>query len=482
MEYNLSSLKPEALFRFFEEISAIPRGNRELNAIAAYLTDFAEKHGLEYVRDKECNVFIRKPASAGREEEEPIILQAHIDMVWEKNAGNPHDFWNDPIRVFIKGDRLTANGTTLGGDDGIGVAMILAILDDSSLSHPPLECLLTANEETGMDGAHAIDASLIRGRKLINIDSEKEGEITAGCAGGIDLIHTLPFTRVANTNKMIKIEVKGLAGGHSGIDIHRGRSNAVRIMARILSRLYEDEVCGLAALKAGSKMNSIPRECFATVAVTDPARAKELILSFEPELRNELTADDKKFVLHVSRAAKEETCISPKDTRKLIHLLTLIPCDVLRMSFKAPGIVETSSNLARLRINDDDSVLIGVSARSLLRSRLDEVVSLHRALAKEFGTVLVESGRYPAWEYREGTELQKKFSESYARVSGGKKTTVVLIHAGLECGIFSEKLPGLDAISIGPDMSDIHTPRESLSISSSVRIYETVVDMLSRKD
>jgi len=477
MSYRLDSLAPQALFRFFEDISAIPRGSGNLKGITAFLCDFAEQRGLDCYSDDTFNVLIKKGGSAGRENEAPLMLQAHTDMVCEKLVGCEHDFLKEGIDLVIDGDFLKADGTTLGGDDGIGVALMLAILDDPSLSHPPLECLFTADEETGMDGAFAFDYSRLSAKRMINLDASGENEITAGCAGGINILHRLELDAVRNENKLLKIEVKGLAGGHSGADIHLGRANATRILARVLLDVYEQEVFNLVSFDAGTKLTAITREGTVLIAADDVKRVSACIAAKEKEIRKELNKDDARFSLRVSKAPMRESCFSYRDTRRLLTLLALVPNGVLHMSKDLEGIVDTSSNVGVVK-TEGNTVSITCSLRSMQESRLNELITLHKFISKEFDTRYEEGYGYPGWEFVSGSPIQKRYIDSYRTLFSDKEPYVTAVHAGLECSLMSKRVPGMDAISVGPVMFDIHTPSERLSISSCKRFYRVICHIL----
>jgi len=477
MIYRLAPCEPASLFRFFEEISAIPRGSGNLKGITAYLCRFAEERGLFCYTDDVFNVLIKKKGSSGRENEAPLMLQAHTDMVCEKLVGCEHDFLKDGIDLVVDGDFLKANGTTLGGDDGIGVALMLAVLDDTSLSHPPLECLFTADEETGMDGAFGFDYTKIDSRRMINLDASGENEITAGCAGGINILHHLDFDPVRNENKLLKIEVKGLAGGHSGADIHLGRANATRILARILLDAYEKDPFNLVSFNAGTKLTAITREGTVVVSSPDTKTLKEFIVSREKEIRKELHKDDARFSLRVSKTAMKDTCFSCRDTRRLLTLLAMVPNGVLHMSKDLEGIVDTSSNIGVVK-TEENTVSVTCSLRSMRESRLHELITLHKFISKEFDTRYEEGYGYPGWEFVGGSPIQKLYMKSYSSLFKDKKPYVTAVHAGLECGLMCRRLSGMDAISVGPVMFDIHTPSERLSISSCQRFYRVILTIL----
>lgn len=482
MNYIINGYSPATLFHYFEDISAIPRGSGNERAIADYLCAFAEEHSLEFLRDDSNNVLIKKPASNGYEDHPAVMLQGHTDMVCEKNGDVEHDFEKDPLKLKITDGWLSATGTTLGGDDGAAVAMMLSILDDATLSHPTLECLFTTAEETSMGGANLFDFSPIVARKLINLDSEEEGIVTVSCAGGADCIFDLETESTRYNGRSIKLTVKGLSGGHSGAEIHLCRANANKILARLLARLYDDEPFKLISINGGSKRNAIPREATAELCVIDEVRAKYVLLEEEKKITAELSAADEGFRLHIDKGHRVESAMTYRSTSAAIDMLLLAPNGVVAMSPVIENFVRTSSNLGVVTTDTESGKIRAVAmARSSCDSELDALITAFRRHAKSIGAVFSVEGRYSGWSPATSSELTGLYVDCYERQNPGKKATVAGIHAGLECGVIISKLGGnCDAISIGPNMRDIHTPDERLDLASCEHTYDLVVDMLSK--
>lgn len=478
--YLISGYTPASLFRYFEDLCAIPHGSGNEAGVAEYLCDFAKSRGLFCIRDTANNVFIRKKASAGYEDHPAILLQGHTDMVCEKNADTVHDFERDPLDLYIEDGWLRARGTTLGGDDGIAVAMMLAILDDTTLNHPMLECLFTTGEETRMAGADEFDYSVVTARKLINLDSEAEGIVTVSCAGGTDVMLNYPVDRIAESARTLRVSVKGLAGGHSGAEIHLCRANANRVLARLLAALYEDEPFHLISISGGNKRNAIPREAQAEIAVLDEKRATRIILEEEARITAELSPADSGFRVHVGKGCVREEMFSYKDTSAVLNLLLTVPNGVIAMSPTVENFVRTSSNIGVVT-TDEAGVHVGIMARSSCDSEMDATLVVLSRLAKLIGAEYVLEDRHAGWELCPDSALTRDYVETWKSLYPGKEPVVCGIHAGLECGIIISKLEGgCDAISIGPDMRNIHTPDEALSLLSCQRTYALVVEMLAR--
>lgn len=478
--YLISGYRPESLFHYFEDISRIPRGSGNESGIADYLCDFARSRGLFCLRDKENNVFMRKEASPGYADHPAVLLQGHTDMVCEKNAGTVHDFLRDPLDLYIEDGWLRARGTTLGGDDGAAVAIMLALLDDGGLAHPMLECLFTTGEETRMTGADAFDYSVVQARKLINLDSESEGVVTVSCAGSADVTLNYPADRIRESGRSLKVSVKGLAGGHSGAEIHLGRGNANRILARLLAVLYDDTPFHLISVFGGSKRNAIPREAGAEICVPDEKKAAEILLAEEAEIRAELPDADSDFRVHVGKGSIREEMFSYKDTSAVLNLLLSVPDGVIAMSPAVKDFVRTSSNIGVVT-TDAAGVHAGIMVRSSCDSEMDAALLILRRLAKLIGAGYVLEDRHAGWELCPDSALTRDYVETWKALYPEKEPVVCGIHAGLECGIILSKLDGkCDAISIGPDMRGIHTPGEALSLASCERTYKLVAEMLRR--
>lgn len=474
-------MEPKEVFGYFEEICAIPHGSSHTERISNYLVDFAKKHQLKYIQEECGNVIIYKKASQGYENAPTVILQGHMDMVCEKDAEAEIDFLNDGLKLQVKEDYIFADHTTLGGDDGIAVAYALAILagDAEEIKHPELEVVFTVDEEIGMLGATALDASVLKGRMLLNIDSEEEGILTTSCAGGVVGEVTLPFRPVEVEGVCYEILLDGLQGGHSGVEIHKERGNANILMGRLLFELSEEIGFGISAISGGLKDNAIPRAARAVIWLDEENEdvLKEIASNFEATIRKEYRASDGavSVTLHKQEESQGEM-IHPGQKEMLIYILRNLPNGVQKMSMDIPGLVETSCNLGIVKTMED-SVQMQISIRSSVESEKRELSDKIRYLTEFLGCDYQESGNYAGWEYNPDSKLQKIMVEVYEKMYG-KQPKVEAVHAGLECGILSAKLPGLQCISIGPDILDIHTPKERLSISSTQRVWEYVKAVL----
>ncbi len=466
----LGTLAPQRVFYYFEELCGIPHGSGNTKAVSDYCMAFARRHGLEAEQDAYNNVLIRKPGSAGYETHPPVILQGHLDMVCEKEPGSPVDFTRDGLELFIDGDWIGARGTTLGGDDGIAVAMGLAILEDDALAHPPLEVLFTTDEETGMDGAVGLDASRLKGRTLINADSEEEGVLTVGCAGGARAELRIPVTREPVNAPCYTVTVDGLIGGHSGAEIHKGRLNANIVMGRFLHSLTGEY--RLVSLAGGLKDNAIPRQTVCVLAGEDPTAAAAAFAA-----ANRIPSDPD-LTVTVSPAPAADRALTAADSRRVAEFLTTVKNGVQAMSRHIDGLVETSLNLGVLEL-EETALRATFSVRSSVGTGKTALLADLEQTAAAFGGTYSSHGHYPAWEYREVSPLREVMVAVYEEQTG-QKPVVETIHAGLECGLFSEKLPGLDAVSFGPRMRDIHTTRERLCISSTERTYAYLCRVLEK--
>ncbi len=476
MNYIIEGREPAAVFRFFEEICAIPHPSYYEERVADYLVAFARARGLWCWRDELHNVLIKKPATSGLEGRAPILLQGHTDMVAEKNGDVEHDFLRDPLKLFLDGDLLGARGTTLGGDDGIAVAMMLAILDGALAEHPALECLFTVAEEVGLNGAHGFDYSKIAARRMINMDSEALGVVTAGCAGGLRSDLTLAYTAVHATENALRVCIKGLMGGHSGVDIATGRANANKLMGRLLASLCKRVRVNLVSLDGGSKDNAIPRECVAVLAVDDAEAAIALLRAQEALIASELVSADAGFAVEISRTDAPVEMLSDGDSMRAIALLSTVDNGVKEMNANVEGLVEWSRNLGVVR-TEGGAITFVFSSRSALESRLDASIDELDALAALTGCKTSHYSRYPGWEYAPVSPLRDAYMEAYRAVTGNS-ARVEVIHAGLECGIIYSKLPDMDIISIGPNMRDIHSPDERLDLASVEVFWKTVAKVI----
>ncbi len=467
----IKGVKNEGPFYYFEQISKIPRASKNERAIADYLVEFARARGLFCYRDEVNNVLIVKNATQGRENDPPIMLQAHTDMVAEKNVGTEHNFDTDPIELVQEGNILRAKDTTLGADDGFGVAIMLSVLENDEISHPYIECLFTSSEEIGLEGASNFDYSKIKSRRMINLDSAEEDTIIIGCCGGIRTELTVPTASEWGDFAGYRIVVGGLCGGHSGEDINRGRLNAHVIMGKILKKIYSEEKFRISYISGGDKDNAIPRECECAIATE-----KNLDLSWVNDFARELleAKEDENLYVKTEKTNTPST-ISENDTEKILEILS-VRNGVLYFRTTPPILPETSRNLARIRTNEND-ISICFSSRSYLEERLDESICELDTLAERVCGTTYHHERYPGWASDKDIPLVKNWQEAFFKVSG-KKTEPTLIHAGLECGLMSRELDGLEAISVGCNVHDLHTPQETMEIDSMDRIYDTMVEFL----
>lgn len=480
---RLRNTEAAEVFRFFEEICRIPHGSGNVGQISDYLAQFARDRHLEYVQDAAKNVIIVKEATAGYEGEEPVLLQGHMDMVAVKTPDCPKDMKKEGLDLRVDGDWLYAQGTSLGGDDGIAVACMMAILDSDSISHPRVEAVFTVDEETGMDGARAIDLGICRGKRMLNLDSEEEGIFLTSCAGGARIHGFLPAVRTAAKGVRYRIFIEGLQGGHSGGEIHKERGNSNCLAGRLLYRACREAGARLEMIEGGLADNAIPRqtEIGLVVEAADAEKLEAALAKFEADVRRELTTKDPG--VSVRLAGKEEgecRALSREDSKKAAFLLLTLPGGVQSMSADIPGLVQTSLNLGILRLQED-GLHLDYSVRSSVGSEKELLVEKVTALLASQGGTWEISGDYPAWEYRKDSPLREKMVAIYRRMFQ-KEPRVEAIHAGLECGILSSKIDGLDCVSIGPDMKDIHTTEEKLSISSTERIWKFVLEILAGKD
>lgn len=472
----LSNLEPKKVFDYFEIISSIPRGSGKTEKISDYCENFAKEKCLEYYRDEAGNVIIFKSGSKGRENEAPVILQGHLDMVCEKENDFEIDFDNDGLSLAVDGDFVYAKGTTLGGDDGIAVAMCLALLDSDDISHPPVEAVFTVDEEIGMLGADVLDTSVLKGKRMINIDSENEGVLWVSCAGGARIDIELPIKRGAVISNLFEITVGGLHGGHSGAEIHVGYANASVLMGRALAKLSEQTKLSLVSVDGGTKDNAITRECIAVVSADGDISG--YLKAIEAEFKKEFSETDPDLFV---RSKSVEDCREPMDkesTNAVVSLLNELPYGVMAMSKEIEGLVETSLNLGTLK-TDKEKVDFGYSVRSSNDDDKEALLERLIEIADKYGASNTVTGRYPGWAFVKDSALQKVMAETYKEMYG-KDMQVTAIHAGLECGMFCGKISGLDCVSLGPDLFDIHTPAEKLSISSAKRVWEYLLAVLAR--
>jgi dipeptidase D len=460
----------EKVFYFFEEISKIPHASENTAQIADYLENFAKDRGLFCIRDKSDNVIIRKSATVGYESSPAVIFQGHTDMVADKVKGCDIDMDREGLRLYRDGDFLRAEGTTLGGDDGVALAYALAVLDSDDIPHPEFEALFTSDEEIGLLGATALDTSPLHGKLMINIDSDDEGVFTVGCAGGMRIDTKIDAKPAYETVSGFTLTVSGLRGGHSGTEIDKGRSNAIKIMAGILGKLTGvriSSVCG------GNADNAIPRSAECVFTCDNADILPDLINAAYSENTNEPD-----IRISYEKTDNIQKAYSKDSSERFIGLLNMLPSGVIAMSSEISGLVETSANLGIVS-GDGDALTASLSIRSSKNAAKEELRLSIRGMAESFGASVFERGAYPAWEYRKESRLRDIMSKTYSDMYG-KNPEIITIHAGLECGIFSDKIEGLDCVSMGPDNFDIHTPDERLSISSTARVWEYLKEVLKR--
>lgn len=474
----LEHLEPKAVFHFFEDLTRIPHGSRNTKAISDYCVAFARARGLWVYQDALNNVIIKKPASAGYEAAPAVIVQGHLDMVAEKTPESPIDFTKDALELQVGGDYVSAKSTTLGGDDGIAVAMALAVLDSSEIAHPALEAVFTVDEEIGMEGAQGLDYSLLSARRMLNIDSEDEGIFTVSCAGGASANVSVGLTMAPNQAPCAKLCVSGLIGGHSGQEIDKGRANANLLLGRALQALLEKLPVRLVSAAGGLKDNAIPNAAEAVLTLAEAAlpAAKQIVAACEADFRKEYAVADPGLRLTLEPAPAAPQALTEEATLRVIRYLLLVPNGIAAMSMDIPGLVQTSCNLGIFHVAD--GVLTAVSSvRSSIASQKQMLLTRIEALSRMLGGSLQVTGAYPAWEYRRESALREKMAAVYERQTG-KAPKIEAIHAGLECGLFAGQLPGLDCVSFGPDLVDIHTAREKMSISSVQRTWKFLLGVL----
>ena len=472
--------EPLAVLEYFQEISAIPRSSSNEKEIADYLEGFAHKHNLSCYRDALHNVVIKKAGSTGCEHLPAVMLQGHTDMVCEKNAGTVHDFSKDPIELEVTDGWLHAKGTTLGADNGIAVAMMLALLSDDSLRHPPLECVFTVQEETGLTGASELDGSVLDARMMINLDSEEEGVATVSCAGGmrVRLFKAVEWTDASGTFPM-EISIRGLLGGHSGADIHLEHGNANKLMSRMLYAVQQAVSTRLCSIRGGNKDNAIAREsdCVLTFeTASDRDRAQKIAETLGAEIRAEFTAAEPDVQITVRPVDGCARCMSSHNTQELTRLLYLAPDGMRKRNVQKGGFVVCSVNLGVVATGDEE-VMVCFSPRSSVDSLQRDTRQELELLAELFGCRVAVDGEYPGWSYAEVSRVRDVFCETYRELFHSE-LRIEAIHAGLECGLFSGKLPGLDAIAVGPTMRGVHTPDESLDLASCERFWRLLTHVL----
>lgn len=473
---KLAGLEPAAVFAYFEEICSIPHGSRNTKAISDYLVSFAKEHGIRYEQDELNNVLMYQEGTCGYEDHQPVILQGHMDMVCEKDADCLIDMDTQGLDIDHDGTDIFAHGTTLGGDDGIAVAFIMALLADKTIPHPPLEVIITVDEEIGMEGAAGVDLSRFKSRTMVNLDSEDEGIFTVSCAGGARGTIHIPVERRVVYGPCVKLTVEGLTGGHSGVEIHKNRANANKVMGEFLGRVQKLMPLCITKLQGGAKDNAIPRSCQATLIPLgiNIERINDIAQQLQEEIREQY--DEPNAIVRGDDVdALGGNALTTECSAKVIALLNAAPNGVQAMSQDIEGLVQTSLNLGVLKL--DDELTLTFAVRSSVNAEKRELLKKLSDLADFYEGSYSEMGDYPAWEYKKESVLRDVMVDAFTRLYG-KAPEVVAIHAGLECGLLSEKLPGLDCVSIGPDMHDIHTSRERLDIASTRRTWQLLLEVL----
>lgn len=479
MNNVLEGIEPKKVMKYFEKLTEIPRGSGNEKEISDYLVDFAEKRNLEVIQDKALNVIIKKPATKGYEKGKSVVLQGHMDIVCIKEDDLEFDFEKDPIDIFIDGDMIRTKGTTLGADNGIAVAMALAILDSDNLHHPDLTVLITTNEETGMEGVLGLEEGLVKGDILINLDSEEEGVLLASCAGGVRSNLSLPITYVDNQyDYHYKITIDGLLGGHSGAEIDKKRASAIKLMGRVLSALNEVTEIGVHSIDGGEKMNAIAKKCQAKISINDNKIFESVMSVMEAKIKDELKTSDQYVLVDYEKIDSPKEIITHQNKDDLIAIMRLIPQGIQSMSADIEGLVESSSNVGVIK-TERDTIDINSAVRSSVKSLKDEITDRIHQLAKITHAKQTLIASYPAWTFEKKSYIRNLMKEVYLDMYD-KPLIVDAIHAGLECGFLKEKIGAIDMVSLGPNMYDVHTPNEHVSISSIKRVYEFLVQVLKK--
>jgi len=475
---TINDLEPKIVWDFFDETTKTPRPSKKEEKIIEYVEKVAAANNILYKKDEAGNILLMKSATYGMENVPTVVLQAHLDMVCEKNGDIKHDFYNDPIKTVVSGEWLHAEGTTLGADNGIGVAAALAVVTSDKVEHGPVECLFTVDEETGLTGANALKESFFTGKILLNLDSEDEGELFIGCAGGKNTTARFSYLLKPTSDdyNFFRIDVKGLRGGHSGCDIHLGRGNAIKILARFL---YGKSFIILSSFNGGNLHNAIPREASAIVGVlsSDKEKLRISLNEFAAIIENELKHTDKDVKITLETVSKPETYINERTSLDLISALTACPHGVIAMSHEIEGLVETSTNLASVKMVDNKEIVIVTSQRSSIESSKNAVADMVGAVFSLAGADVVYSDGYPGWEPNRNSNILKLAQQSYKRLFG-KEPSIKAIHAGLECGLFLKKYPDLDMISFGPTLRGVHSPDEKIEIKTVGMWWEHLIDIL----
>jgi dipeptidase D len=478
---TLNTLSPQPVWDYFEDICQVPRPSKKEGQIIQFLLDFAAKHNLDAKTDEAGNVVISKPATPGKEKVKRVILQSHIDMVCEKNSDTEHDFEKDPIKAYVDGDWVTADGTTLGADCGIGMAAAMSVLTAKDFEHGPIESLFTVDEETGLTGASGLQPGFLNGSILLNLDSEDEGELFIGCAGGVDTVATFNYQPEASPAGMfaVKISVTGLLGGHSGDDIHKGRGNANKILNRFIWEATRKYGARLASFDGGNLRNAIAREAFAVILV--PSDKKEQLTAdfnvFRSTIQNELSITEPKLKLDLESTEAAPTVMDKETQEKLLKALYACPHGVLGMSFRMPGMVETSTNLASVKFKEGNKIEVTTSQRSDLNSGKEDAAAMVKAVFQLAGAEVQHSEGYPGWTPNPDSEIMDITRSAYHKLFN-QEPIIRSIHAGLECGLFLEKYPSMDMISFGPTIRGAHSPDEKIEIETVNKFWDLLVEVL----
>ncbi len=475
----LEHIEPREVFHFFEEISQIPRGTYNTKAVSDYCVNFAKERGLTAIQDEWNNVIIKKPGTTGYESSEPVILQGHLDMVCEKTTDSNHDFMKDPIDIYEEDGYIKARETTLGADNGIAVAMALALLDSKEIPHPPLEVLFTTDEEVGMTGALNVDLSPLEGTMLMNLDSEEEDVLTAGCAGGFRFLYSLPVDKTSVNGTKIELEICGLKGGHSGVEIHKQRGNANKLAGRLLYHLSRQAKIALMEINGGSKDNVITPANRSVIVTDDTNTVKSVVKNMLDAWKQEFGSDEPTLDIKVN-VLEEGTfdAMTDETMKKVLQFIVNCPNGVDEFSRHLAGLVETSDNLGVVA-TDDKNVKFMILTRSGFSTKLEEFKERFMCFADSLGGTYEFDAEYPAWTFKSESRIREITLDAFEHVYG-KRPEVTEIHAGLECGLLSGKKPELDCISFGPNMIDVHSYNERLEIASAAKIWEAVKEILKR--
>lgn len=476
----LAGLKPEKVWHYFEEITQIPRPSKKEEKIRQYVIDWAKKMGFEHKCDELGNVVVYKPATAGMENRETVAMQGHLDMVCEKNSDVEFDFDNQPLNIYVDGDWVKAKGTTLGADNGIGIAMGMALMDSTDIPHPALELLCTLDEETGLTGAIRLGTDLLNAKILLNLDSEEDDAFTIGCAGGLntEAHYKYEADKVPADHTAYKLVVKGLRGGHSGIEIHDGRGNAAKLLNRLIFTLGKTINVRLSSFASGNKHNAIPREGFAVITVPNAAKADmdKIVKEYEAIVKKEFATKEPNLIVFAEACEMPARVMTEEFQKRLVLSFYAAPHGVVRMSPDIPGLVQTSTNFAVVETREDE-IFVLTSQRSSLETEKRNIEAKVRAAFELGGAVVINGDGYPAWEPNVTSPIVNLSKDIYKKLFG-VDAKIEAIHAGLECGLIGEKYPGMDMISMGPDLRDVHSPDEKLGIKSTEKIWNLLVEIV----